>query len=117
MTKRTTRTPVIDLTRITDSHRQQIERVVQIGAKIGLDQEKQHREILKAITRNFDAMIEAVDERTRKQVFAALIDVANVSDAKRIRIHQSFVEGDVAQAVLAASQQRLVQVEKQKDLE
>lgn len=93
MTKRTAK-PVIDMTRITDSHRQQIERIVQVGAKIGLGQERQKREILKAISRNFDAMIEVMDEGTRKIIFATLIEVATVADVKRIRQHPGHGEAD-----------------------
>lgn len=106
MTKRTTRKPAVDMNRISDSHRQQIERVVQIGAKIGLDQEKQKREILKAISRNFDAMIEALDEGTRKIIFAALIEVATVADAKRIKQHQGYREAHAAKPAHAVPQER-----------
>lgn len=86
MTKRTAK-PTVDMNRISDSHRQQIERVVQIGAKIGLNQQRQNQEILKAVSRNFDAMIDMMDEGTRKIIFAALIDAATVADAKRIKQH------------------------------
>lgn len=34
MTKRTTRKSAVDMNRISDSHRQQIERVVQIGQRL-----------------------------------------------------------------------------------
>ena len=106
MTKRTTRKPTVDMNRISDSHRQQIERVVQIGAKIGLDQEKQKRETLKAITRNFDAVIEALDESTRKIIFAALIDVATVADAKRIRQHSGYGVADAMKPAHTVPQER-----------
>lgn len=96
MTKRTNRAPLIDHTRMTDSQRQQIDRIVQIGAKIGLDQQKQKQEILKAISRSFDAMIEALDHRTRSTVFATLLEVATVADAKRIKQHSGYQEGEVA---------------------
>lgn len=105
MTKRTAK-PVIDMTRITDSHRQQIERIVQVGAKIGLDQEKQKREILKAISRNFDAMIDMMDEGTQKIIFAVLIDVATVADAKRIRKHPGYGEVAAVKPAHAAPQER-----------
>lgn len=106
MTKRTTRKPAVDMNRISESHRQQIERVVQIGAKIGLDQQRQNQEILKAITRNFDAMIEALDEGTRKIIFTALIDVATLADANRIRQHSGYREADAAKPAHAGQQER-----------
>ena len=96
MTKRTTRKSAVDMNRISESHRQQIERIVQVGAKIGLDQEKQKREILKAISRNFDAMIEVVDDGTKRAVFGALVEVATVADAKRIRQHSGYGQADAA---------------------
>lgn len=106
MSKRTNRKALIDPSRMTDTHRQQIERIVQIGAKIGLDQQKQNQEILKAITRNFDAMVGALDEGTRKIIFAALIDVATVADAKRIRQHSGYRDADAAEPAHAAQQER-----------
>ncbi len=106
MTKRTNRTPLIDHTRMTDTQRQQIERIVQIGAKIGLDQQKQNQEILKAITRNFDAMIEAMDDGTRKIIFAGLIEVATVADAKRIRQHSGYREAEVVKPAHTVPQER-----------
>lgn len=112
MTKRTNRKPLIDPTRMTDTHRQQIERIVQIGAKIGLDQQKQNREILKAITRNLDAMIDIMDDRTRTVVFNALLEVATVADAKRIRQHPRYHEGDADQVTLAHAVSAQLQGEK-----
>lgn len=90
MTRRTTAS--IDMARITYSHRHQIERVVAIGAKIGVDQQKKHQDILKAITRSFDGMVEAMGETERQMLFAALIRAATSADAKKIRQHPQFVE-------------------------
>ncbi len=90
MTKRTTTN--IDMTRISDSHRRQIERVVSIGAKIGVDQQKKHQDILKAITRSFDAMVDAMGADECQKLFGALIGAATAADAKKIRQHPGFVE-------------------------
>lgn len=109
MTKRTNRKPLIDPTRMTDTHRQQIERIVQIGAKIGLDQQKQNQEILKAISRSFDEMIDTLDEQARNAVFAALVEVATVADAKRIKQHLAYVEQDAATLPYVASQERRIE--------
>lgn len=106
MTKRTTRKPAVDMNRISESHRQQIERVVQIGAKIGLDQQRQKRDILKAISRNFDAMIDMIDGRARSAVFNALLEVATAADAKRIKQHPGYQEGEAVNLAYVASQER-----------
>ncbi|WP_299847855.1 hypothetical protein, partial [uncultured Paracoccus sp.] len=73
-----------------DSHRRQIERVVSIGAKIGVDQQKKHQDILKAITRSFDSMVDAMGEDERRKLFDALIGAATAADAKKIRQHPNF---------------------------
>jgi len=101
MTKHNTSS--IDMTRITDSHRRQIERVVAIGAKIGVDQQKKHRDILKAVARSFDGMVEAMGDAERKKLFDALIGAATSVDAKKIRQHPGFVESDESRQIAGAS--------------
>ena len=101
MTKRTTTN--IDMACITDSHRRQIERVVAIGAKIGVDQQKKHQDILKAIARSFDGMVEAMAEGERQKLFYALIGAATAADAKKIRQYPRFVESDGSRQLGSAS--------------
>ena len=65
MTKRSA-SSTIDLTRITETQRRQIDRVVEIGACIGINQQKQHRDILKAMTRSLHVALEATADADRE---------------------------------------------------
>lgn len=55
-------------------------------------------------------MVDVVDEWTRKIIFAALIEVATVADAKRIKMHSGFEEREGA-VTKTSSQQRQAQGE------
>lgn len=95
MTKRTTRKPAVNLNRMSEKRLKEATRVLNIGGDETLRQQKEDRAILKAIMHNFDAMIEAVDDVTRQTIFATLLEVANLTDTKRIKMHQRFGEGEV----------------------
>ena len=86
MTKRS-KSSTIDFTRITETHRRHIDRVVEIGARIGIDQQKQHQDILRAMTRSLDVALEAMADADRAKLFAALTDAATASDGRKIAQH------------------------------
>ncbi len=91
----------IDFNRLTEGQADQIERIAQAGARIGLAQQKAHRATLDAIRDLFDPMLEAAEgDDLVREVFSALGRAATAANAKRIANHTLCPE-DVAEEIAA----------------